>query len=221
MKIARKWDNMSHDQQLVYLKKHKKSKQRPTSVTSEGLIELRKILGTYSFNKSVEGKQHKVKIEVENWVNKLTALDFQEVDSDDGRRFEKGNLAVNIKSGKGKMRYYATLDIESTMSKAAYFLQIQNEFIKYAIMNNKKKSLDDAIELLTNFEKAENPRSILQQAANIVSLHKVKPKDIELAADVYDSDPEQAKRFIFGPSGRGSGLGVIKDLQIIKEKQND
>jgi|GEM_PF-4628288 len=225
MKTARKWDTMSRDQQLTYLKKHRKSKLRPTSVDREDITEAKKTLKTYSLNKHIEGKEHKVKAKLFQWITRLKDSGFEEITtSDDSWIFEKDNVVVNIKFGKGKMRYYATLNIKSlTYPKAAssHFSLIQNEFIKYAIMNNKKKTLTDAIELLQNFENAENPRSILQQVANIVSLQDIKPTDIQLAADIYDNNFEQAKNFIYGPSGRGSGLGAIKDLQIIKERKDD
>ena len=224
MKIARKWDTMSHDQQLAYLKKHRKSKLRPTNNDVENIVELKKTLKTHGFNKHIEGKEYKVKAELFQWIDKLEKLGFQDISiepSDGQWLFKKDDVTVNIKFGKGKMKYYATLDIEYLTSKVAndHFLLIQNEFIKYAIMSNKKKTLADAIELLQNFENAENPRSILQQAVNIVSLQGIKPADIQLAADIYENNPDQAKKFIYGPSGRGSGLGAIKDLQIIKEKK--
>jgi len=90
-----------------------------------------------------------------------------------------------------------------------HLMLLQQEFVKLS-MKNKKKTLQDAIGILETFEDIKNPKSALQQAANIVKCKKVKPVDIEEAIKIYDTDRDAAKSHI---------VKAIKDLNNICNNQ--
>jgi hypothetical protein len=76
-------------------------------------------------------------------------------------------------------------------------------------------TLFDAVKLLS-----EAPLTIenLSAARTIVATNRILPVDIDLAIlAIKNGNMDKAKNHINGPSGRGSGLGAIKDLQKILE----
>jgi len=78
-------------------------------------------------------------------------------------------------------------------------------------------TLFKAIELLS-----EVPLTLdnIQKARDIVMEHKIVPTDLDLAIKRMETlDIDGAKKYIYGPSNRGSGLGVIKDIiEIVGRK---
>lgn len=120
MKLARKWNDMTFEQQVDYLKHHRKSRQRPTSdpLTTE-VKELAQIMGGY--NKMVEGKEFRVKQQFDEWVNKLQDLGFEGNVSENEAVLNKDGVSVNVNMDKGKMRYYAHFEIKPTFTKAASY----------------------------------------------------------------------------------------------------
>lgn len=110
--IARKWENMPYEEQIEYLKRHKNSKLRPIVQTNEELESVKKVLKTYGFNRSIEGKQNKVEEQVNLWAEKLRELGFEEKQTDNGYKFIGNEIEIDLNVTKGKMRYFATFDIK-------------------------------------------------------------------------------------------------------------
>ena len=129
MKIARKWRDLSRDEQINYLKRHRKSKRRPTSpIESEEISEIKKSMG--KLNSMVEGKEHIVKEQANKWIEKLQNLGFKESKQIDNEKFfEKENAEAIVGIKKGTMRYIAYFEIKQKMK---HFAKIQFEFINYA-----------------------------------------------------------------------------------------
>jgi hypothetical protein len=76
-------------------------------------------------------------------------------------------------------------------------------------------TLFDAINLLSQ---VPITKENLTEARSIVAMNRILPIDIDLAIlAMAKGDMVKATNHINGPSGRGSGLGAIKDLQKILE----
>lgn len=84
------------------------------------------------------------------------------------------------------------------------------------------EGLRAAIEYLQDVDfgkPTEEGLTTLEKASAMVADLGIKPVDIDLAIRHFKTDPQQAKAFIYGPSGRGSNKGAIRDLQAMIEKQ--
>lgn len=55
----------------------------------------------------------------------------------------------------------------------------------------------------------------LERASDLLKKIGIKPVDVDLAISEFSKDPEKAKKYISGPSGRGSNKGAIRDLQAM------
>jgi len=136
--VARKWENMSQEEQYEYLKRHRRSRLRPTMSNSDEAIDsLKKALKTYSLNRSVEGKQNVAEQQVNEWADTLKNLGFDEVQTDNGKKFESDFATVELSVTKGKMRYFANFEIKPKFSIAAsefrHLSTIHEEFAKIAL----------------------------------------------------------------------------------------
>ena len=128
MKLAKKWTDLSNQEQYRYLQRHRRSKLRPTSSPeSEEMSEIRQSMG--KLNSMVEGKEHAVKQQIDKWISKLEILGFEEIVNDENKRvFQKDDIEASIKFGKGPMRYYASFEIKK--ENFQHVAKIQSEFIK-------------------------------------------------------------------------------------------
>jgi len=75
--------------------------------------------------------------------------------------------------------------------------------------SSKAERLREAIKILESDYSKED----LELVAGIVNSCNIEPVDIQLAIGCYDSDPAKSRRFITGPTGRGTGFGALIDLQ--------
>lgn len=110
--VARKWENMSHDDQSKYLQRHKKSKHRLTNFSSDELDNVKRVFKTHGLNGMVEAKQDKAENQVDDWAKKLQELGLQEEQTDSGRKFVGNDVEINLDVKKGKMRYFAMFEIQ-------------------------------------------------------------------------------------------------------------
>lgn len=115
MKIARKWDDMNYEDQIDYLKRHRKS--RLQLMPSSELNDIRRVMG--GFNKMTEGKEYQVKQQFNEWIQKLKDLGFDGEITENNALLEKDELIAMINVNKGKMKYYAHFEIKPILSKAA------------------------------------------------------------------------------------------------------
>lgn len=135
--VARKWQNMSQEEQYEYLKRHRRSRLRPMSNSNEEIDALKKALKTYSLNRSIESKQNVAEQQVNEWADTLRDLGFDEVQIDNGQKFENDFATVELSVTKGKMRYFANFEIKPKFSIAASEFQhlatIHEQFAKIAL----------------------------------------------------------------------------------------
>jgi len=110
--VARKWENMSYEDQIEYLKRHKHSKLRPVTQSNEELENIKKTLKTYGLNRSVEGKQSKAEEQINFWADRLRELGFDEKQTNNGYKFIGNDFEVDLNVTKGKMRYFANFEIK-------------------------------------------------------------------------------------------------------------
>lgn len=78
----------------------------------------------------------------------------------------------------------------------------------------------EAVKLLQSVDFGQDPTKglpVLEHARKLVVESGVVPTDIEMAIRTWAEDPEKARGFIYGPSGRGSGNGAIADLAAMVE----
>lgn len=115
--IARKWQDMSYQDQVNYLRRHKNSKLKPSSALSEELNTIKHVLKIHGTNQSIEGKQDKAIQQVQEWSNKLQNLGLVKTnDNESVIRFENDNFLIDLYVNKGKMRYFANISIKPKMN---------------------------------------------------------------------------------------------------------
>lgn len=100
---------------------------------------------------------------------------------------------------------------------------------KYVVkVAGKKKSLskNDLIQIAikwlntVDFGKPSNiGLETLERVSSLLKKIDIEPVDVDLAISEFTKDPEKAKKFIHGPSGRGSNKGAIRDLQAMMGKE--
>ena len=100
--IARKWEDMSRENQTEYLKRHRKSKHRLTNFSSDELDSVKRMFKTHGFNGMVEAKQDKAKDQIDVWANKLQELGLQEEETDSGRKFVGNDIEIDFLNKKSK-----------------------------------------------------------------------------------------------------------------------
>lgn len=113
-KVSRKWQDLTYEEQTKYLRKHRKSKQRPTGMPVDPrFVEVNEIKQTMGgLNKMVEGKEEQVQQQADEWLTKLKQLGFTELDTDGHViKLQRGNVLASVGIGKGKMRWFAHFDI--------------------------------------------------------------------------------------------------------------
>lgn len=139
-KLSKKWQDLTYDAQMDYLRKHRKSKQRPTSQPTDPrsveLNEIKQAMG--GLNKVVEGKEFRANQQAEEWINTLKELDFTETGFKDGKTIlQKGNILASVSVGKGKMRYFANFEVnpiriascEYVFNNGVYYMKCDGEKI--------------------------------------------------------------------------------------------
>jgi hypothetical protein len=55
----------------------------------------------------------------------------------------------------------------------------------------------------------------LERASALLTAAGIKPVDIDMSIRYWSTDPERAAAFLYGPSGRGTNKGALRDLQTI------
>lgn len=144
---ARKWQDMSYQDQIEYLKRHKNSRLKPMSLVNEELNTIKRLLKIQGPNQSIESKQDRAEQQVQEWSNKLYDLGLTKVyDTGSLIRFENDNFIIDLQVNKGKMKYFANINIKPKINyKRAFLLN------KISKTNLRKKLLN----LFTNGLKEE------------------------------------------------------------------
>ena len=154
--IARKWEDMSRENQTEYLKRHRKSKHRLTNFSSDELDSVKRMFKTHGFNGMVEAKQDKAKDQIDVWANKLQELGLQEEETDSGRKFVGNDIEIDLDIKKGKMRYFAIFEIKpKQFEMVANKKEEKNKLSKQLRVLYTNGQIDEFINLLN--EKWYNP----------------------------------------------------------------
>jgi hypothetical protein len=85
-------------------------------------------------------------------------------------------------------------------------------------LDEQASAIEQVIALLQDVDfghRTEKELSKLEKASSMLSAAGVKPVDIDMAIRYWGTDPKKTKAFIYGPSGRGTNRGALRDLQDI------
>ena len=110
---------------------------------------------------------------------------------------------------------------------------IQEQLVGATIQNRKGNlyrralSKDEALVKIVDYLKgidfgheSESEIKKLENVSTMLAALGIKPTDVDLAvSELSKGNVEEARAYIYGPSGRGSNLGAIKDLQNIITKK--
>ena len=78
-----------------------------------------------------------------------------------------------------------------------------------------QKTLSQLIELLKSIDfgnPTDSELAKLEKAHDLLSAERINSEDLNASLKIFLTDPDKSRRYIYGPTYRGSNRGLLNDL---------